>query len=61
MALAYWALRGQFDPMWWILNGGLLAVGVTGLVAVGRDWSVGWNPPGSPRPGSDPQGRPGRI
>jgi Family of unknown function (DUF5360) len=37
MALAFWAMRGQFDLVWWVPNVALLALGVAGLVALGRD------------------------
>jgi hypothetical protein len=36
MAISFWALRGWFDPVWWVPNLALLAVGMGGLVVVSR-------------------------
>jgi hypothetical protein len=36
MAISFWALRGWFDPVWWIPNLALLGVGAGGLVVIAR-------------------------
>ena len=45
MALAFWTLRRDFDPLWWAPNAALLMYPWLFFGAVARAWSVASPPP----------------